>query len=359
MAFYDTYGDSKRAAQQNTLARDAQTIQGFQAFADFLQKNQANKMTNQTNQDTNAIAAFRAGLRPMPPQQQMIQQGRPGINMMGSTPLNPQQLAYQNKMNGIMSQNGALEPVAIIGGKQMYADPNASGQAVYSFNPVTGALEQVANVSKGSIVRNQLSLSDIAAKEDAKYGANKQVADRAFTLRNEFNQLPTVKEYQTIKSQVSGMDNLLKSANKGEMKSALALDQGLITLFNKITDPISVVRESEYERTPRNLSLANRFSGAIEKLSNGGAGLTNEDRESLVFGAKVIADSRGQQYNEVYNAFINDAKDFGIDKPSMVVGSYKEHKPFISRDSSGNKKDNSSEDTLLDFNSARQAVLGS
>lgn len=329
MAFYDTYGDS----QKRRLEQQSQNNQALQEFANFLQRSQANKMTNQTNLDSNAINAFKAGLRPMP-----LQQQNP-INpqMFGGGQLSQQQLAQANSRNGITAQSGTLQPVATIGGKQMYADPNASTQAVYSFNPVTGALEQVANVNKGSVVRNQLPLSDIAAKEDAKYGTQKQVSDRAFTLRNEFNQIPTVKDYQVIKSQVSGMDNLLKSANKGEMKSALALDQGLITLFNKITDPTSVVRESEYDRTPKNLSLSNRFSGALDKLSNGGAGLTNEDRESLVFGAKVIADSRGQQYNEVYNSFISDAKDYGIDKPSLVVGAYKEHQPFISRDSSGNR----------------------
>jgi hypothetical protein len=53
-------------------------------------------------------------------------------------------------------------------------------------------------------------------------------------------------------------------------------------MFNKITDPQSVVRESEYARTASDLSLLNRLKGKYEKWASGGAGLTDEDRKAIL-----------------------------------------------------------------------------
>lgn len=202
-----------------------------------------------------------------------------------------------------------------------------------------GGVKQIGNygpgdkVFKEALTPEQLS-ERTTATEEAKYGGPKEIAARAFSLRNEFQALPTIKDFQVVRNQVNAMDSLVKNIKAGDGESALALDQGLITMFNKITDPQSVVRESEYERTAQNLSLANRFQGAFEKLQKGGAGLTTDDREALVFGAKVIADSRGGQYNEVISNFESMANEFGV-KPELVTGGYGKFEPFIK---SGSKK---------------------
>lgn len=153
-----------------------------------------------------------------------------------------------------------------------------------------------------------------------------QQANRASGLRKEFNALPSVKDYQTVKNQVSSMDALL-NASETDKQSALALDQGLITMFNKITDPKSVVRESEYARTPENLSLVNKLSGAVEKLKNGGAGLTKDDRKALVFGAKLIANQYGKNYNSVLDNYNELAVGMKV-KPELVTQGYGRHEDF-------------------------------
>lgn len=196
-----------------------------------------------------------------------------------------------------------------------------------------GELTSAGQVPHGSKVFKQaLTPEEVAARtgatQEATYEGQKGVADRAFSLRTEFQGLQQVKDYQVIKSQVESMDALLNKIKPGEKQSALALDQGLITLFNKVSDPTSVVRESEYSRTPENLSLANRFNGAIKKLEQGGAGLTQQDRESLVFGAKVIADSRGSLYDETLSNYENLAGEFGV-KPSLVTSGYGKSKTFL------------------------------
>lgn len=169
-----------------------------------------------------------------------------------------------------------------------------------------------------------------AASEGAKFDAPIQSEARASSLRKEFQAIPVVKDFQVIREQVGVMDDLINSIkidDNTKDSNALALDQSLITTFNKITDPTSVVRESEYERTPANLSLANRFSGAFEKLKKGGAGLTKKDREALVFGAKVIADSRGSRYNEILSSYKTIADASGVE-PKLVTEGFGEYKPY-------------------------------
>lgn len=150
----------------------------------------------------------------------------------------------------------------------------------------------------------------------------------ATKLRGEFLNRPEVKEYVNIETQVRSMEGLLNSAKAGNMENKAALDQGLITMFNKLTDPNSVVRESEYARTPENLPLINRFSGAIQKVKAGGAGLTNSDREALVWGAKVIADQRGITFNRTLKGYEDLAERYGIDTDVILRG-MTQHENFI------------------------------
>jgi hypothetical protein len=194
---------------------------------------------------------------------------------------------------------------------------------------LTGEVPKNSKIFKKNLSTEEIG-DRITATQDAKYDSTKEVAARAFSLRNELQAIPEIKEFQTVKNQVLSMDALLNNVKLGDGKSALALDQGLITMFNKITDPTSVVRESEYDRTPKNLSLVNRFNGALQKLEKGGAGLTQDDRESLVFGAKIIADSRGNEYNRVISNYENLANEFGV-KPELVTSGYGKFGGFISK----------------------------
>lgn len=146
-------------------------------------------------------------------------------------------------------------------------------------------------------------------------------------LRKEFTGLKEVQDYVKVYTEVNAMDSLMESAKRGDMQSSLALDQGLITMYNKLTDPNSVVRESEYERTPQNLSFFNRLTGKIQKLKEGGAGLTMADREELVRGAKIIANARGNTYSERRKEYELLANKLGAD-PSTVIGTIADFKGY-------------------------------
>lgn len=167
--------------------------------------------------------------------------------------------------------------------------------------------------------------------------ADKQNLVSTTKLRQEFINRPEVKDYTTISTQVKSMDALLNSALKGDAQNKVALDQALISMFNKLTDPQSVVRESEYARTPENLPVINRIAGAIQKLGKGGAGLTNADRQALVQGAKIIADERGNTYNSTRNDYKDLASGYELN-PDLILGGRKEHTPYGTKQSSDSKK---------------------
>jgi hypothetical protein len=67
--------------------------------------------------------------------------------------------------------------------------------------------------------------------------------------------------------------------------------QAVINTFNKILDPLSVVRESEYARMGEGLSVLDRFEGYLDRLKSGGAGIPEKDLESIVGTARAFRDS--------------------------------------------------------------------
>jgi len=162
-----------------------------------------------------------------------------------------------------------------------------------------------------------------------------------FQLREEFIKLPEVKQYTEVKTQANIMDSLLGKAMSGDSQSMLAIDQGLINTYNKILDPISVVRESEYARTPAGLSFVNKLQGAYKKLEEGGAGLTNPDRQALVEGAKLIANQRGKTYSDTLQRYKDYSSEMNIPEEYFIKG-FESHKDF---DISGLKSSNSKKTT--------------
>jgi hypothetical protein len=148
------------------------------------------------------------------------------------------------------------------------------------------------------------------------------------------------------------MDSLLEKSKAGDMKNKVALDQALITMFNKLTDPNSVVRESEYARTPQNLPLANRFSGAMQKLEKGGAGLTDADREALVWGAKIIANERGNTYNQTLQEYRDLATKYDIDE-SLITRGKESHQEY----DLGTKKETTNSDIKAKYNALRSSGI--
>lgn len=142
-------------------------------------------------------------------------------------------------------------------------------------------------------------------------------ANLAHQLRSEIKTNPYVKDFQDVNNKYSVMEKAMEQSTK--TGNLVAVDQALITLFNKMTDPSSVVRESEYVRTPENLSLWNRFMGKIEKYGAGGAGITQADRQALIDMARKFHESYAANYDETIQSYKDLAKETGISEKLIGI----------------------------------------
>jgi len=134
------------------------------------------------------------------------------------------------------------------------------------------------------------------------------VGKYASQLRKEFDASKVVKDYNEINFRYGVMKEAMAESKKTQ--NFVAVDQAVITTFNKMTDPDSVVRESEYIRTSSDLGIWNRLKGKIAKLRAGGAGLTQSDREALFKMAEkfmAVAKSKYQTQKQRYTGFFRES----------------------------------------------------
>ena len=99
-------------------------------------------------------------------------------------------------------------------------------------------------------------------------------------LREKMNDNPVIKDFQIVDQQYRRMSQVFEDA-KESPENSIARDQAIITILNKMLDPASVVRESEYARTAQDIPFLNSIKGRIEKLGTGGAGITKDERLAI------------------------------------------------------------------------------
>ncbi len=93
----------------------------------------------------------------------------------------------------------------------------------------------------------------------------------------------------------AGMD----AARRGDLNAG---SQAVLVTFQKFLDPQSVVRESEYARSPQGISVANRIRGYTERLSAGGAGVPLSELETLAKLAQEINTRLASEGNSLLSA---------------------------------------------------------
>lgn len=94
------------------------------------------------------------------------------------------------------------------------------------------------------------------------------------------------KPARELDRQVSIMREGMKAVEKGDLAQG---GQAVLVTFQKILDPTSVVRESEFDRSREGLSLMQRATAAVERLSKGGAGVPLDELKKYAALAEQIA----------------------------------------------------------------------
>jgi hypothetical protein len=120
------------------------------------------------------------------------------------------------------------------------------------------------------------------------------------------------KEYN---AEVEPLNTVIASTNK--LRNLVAENTGfgtnaMISIFNKVIDPPSVVRESEAARTERAVSVMSVASNVFNKLKTGAA-LKEEERQKLVDAAELIEEIALFELKKQTDRYNSIATRAGID----------------------------------------------
>lgn len=141
-----------------------------------------------------------------------------------------------------------------------------------------------------------------------------QVVQTTLKLQQDWNK--ESKSYSTMINQYNLMQEGLKQAAKGNMNAG---SQAVLVTFQKILDPNSVVRESEYARSPEGVSLISRIQGAVQRLSQGGAGVPLKDLQGFARMASQFITGLKGSLDATRGQIDAAAKVAGID-PNTIYG---------------------------------------
>jgi len=131
------------------------------------------------------------------------------------------------------------------------------------------------------IIQPLVQLSYVAVPDAKDEGDERdRLLDREESLRKEYEK--DTSAYTIVAQNVANLEAQYDLDNPSGMT-----DQAFITLFNKVLDPTSVVRESEAARTQAAQALLDRAEAAIKGVTTGES-LTRETRGHIVAAAREI-----------------------------------------------------------------------
>lgn len=123
-----------------------------------------------------------------------------------------------------------------------------------------------------------------------------------------------------VQTQYKVMEDTMKGITSGEFKDLNAPTQAIVNTFNKIIDPSSVVRESEYARSPDGQALLDSLVGKAAALARGGPGLTPGNLREFVRLAKVFADNSVKSMESEKQRVLDIADAYKIPRNHIVAG---------------------------------------
>jgi len=104
----------------------------------------------------------------------------------------------------------------------------------------------------------------------------------------------------------------------GEAKDLNATTQAIVTTFNKLLDPTSVVREAEYDRSASGQALLSSITGKLASVVQGGPGLTPASLKELVDLGNLYASNAQASVQQANQRATQMAQQFGLN-PSFVT----------------------------------------
>lgn len=160
-------------------------------------------------------------------------------------------------------------------------------------------------------VRQQQELESSQAYQKQKKEEEKQYFEVSDKL---FDDLQKVKAYQDF-NEISRAVGVIEAGYESSLtaKDRNAAHQALVVGFNKLLDPGSVVRESEFDRSAEGEKLINKFRARMNKLTEGGV-ISEEGAREIYEMSKELERKAAEWAKGKVQVILNRAERFGVDK---------------------------------------------
>ena len=230
-------------------------------------------------------------------------------------------------MNPLDPINGRREGVAaMLPGEQMFSPKATEGTSRYSKPDVLGENNELG-LPKGTLVQmgtnGKVDIIYQPKPGESKTGmSSKDTLETATVLRKEFDQSKTFTDFQTVNRAEKGIMQAYKTSLDPKTQSKVASDQALAVMFQKMLDPTSVVRESEYARTPEGVGVVSRLESYIPKFQKGGLAISDTDRKAMVDIANKLLNESKVTMNDHIDRYTGISQQYGVD-PNLVLGNIK------------------------------------
>lgn len=201
---------------------------------------------------------------------------------------------------------GINQPVTVGGnlvnpvtGEVMYSAPKAPVQV--------SAGETIIDPSTGEVIYQGQAKSDLTPYQQ--FQATQAIANQTAKFTD------ASKELQRQSNVLTQTWNRYAS---GEAKDLNATTQAIVTTFNKLLDPTSVVREAEYDRSASGQALLSTITGKLSAVIQGGPGLTPASLKELVDLGNLYAQNAQSSITQANQRATQMAEQFGLN-PSFVT----------------------------------------
>ena len=149
--------------------------------------------------------------------------------------------------------------------------------------------------------------------DPAKIMSAEQSLMSKFNSMNDWN-----KEALTQINKMQQALDAIAADKKNDKKTLNSASQTIVTAFNKILDPTSVVRESEYARTPEWQSYIDKLQGKYDQIIKWWAWLTYDNLKASVDLAQKFAKAYQDNQNQLAQLIRNQAKTFWLNESNIL-----------------------------------------
>lgn len=115
-----------------------------------------------------------------------------------------------------------------------------------------------------------------------------------------------------LQRQASILNSTWERLASGQAVDLNATSQAIITTFNKLLDPTSVVREAEYDRSASGQALISTIQGKLAAIEQGGPGLTKQSLKEIVDLGNLYAKNAQASIDATVNGAREEANYFGL-----------------------------------------------